>query len=364
MLETTEPDVTLQMLKSSTYCLWVGAGISCQLARPGEITIHDWNGLVAYIEAQAGISSNIKDDLPWRLRECHKKIGMIKFQRYLREELFVKLCDSVINAAQKQRSNSCRYPNEFRQIASLGFQANPIVSFNIEHLSSIALARAGGPCETRCFRMQPVPEFGYKSNLYEGQSGRIGFRRLVYHPHGLITESGQCVMGADTYAIHGQASSLGLEMAIHSAFDSFLVIVGMSMGEKYLRDQLTKYIDHIGKIYWFTDKCDDVAIIAWAKDLIARRKLEIAKAPWPAFWNAVDRCLKPPPDTLLQDAWKELLLEACYKSSIVARLYRRRPQEFLKAHLLYTGESEVITSLPDETEAMKLYDTLLTPISP
>lgn len=364
MLETTEPDVTLQILKYSTYCLWVGAGISCQLARSGDATMRDWTGLVEYIEAQAGIVSQIKDDLPWRLRECQKKIGMTRFQRYLREELFVKLCEAIIKAAQERRTTGCVYSTEFRQIASLGFRANPIVSFNIEHLSSIALARAGGPCETRCFRMQPCLEFGYKSDSYDPPSGESGFRRLIYHPHGLITESGQCVMGADTYAIHGQDSSLGLRMAVHAAFDSFLVIVGMSMGEEYLRDQLTRHIDHIGKIYWFTDKCEDPATTAWAKDLIARRKLEVALAPWPKFWKAVDQCLDPPEDTLLRVAWKELLLQSCYKSSTVARLYRISPQDSLKSHLLYTGEFDDIASLPDVTEAKQLCIELLTPISP
>lgn len=208
MVNITDPASTLQFLTESTYCLWVGAGISCQLAKAGSRGLLDWNGLVEWMEKKASIVSQVKNDLPWRLQECHRKIGFINFQRYLREKIFLELCESV-KAAAKESS----IPVEFRQIATLGFHANPIINFNIEHLSSIALARAGGPCETRCFRMQPSLAFGYKSHNYD-PSENVGFRRLIYHPHGLITESGQCVLGADTYAIHGQDSSLGVKLAV------------------------------------------------------------------------------------------------------------------------------------------------------
>ncbi len=47
---------------------------------------------------------------------------------------------------------------------------------------------------------------------------------------------------------------LAYQLSIHAAFQSNLVIIGMSLQDKYLRRQLAKFRQQIRKILWFMTK--------------------------------------------------------------------------------------------------------------
>jgi len=137
-------------------------------------------------------------------------------------------------------------PDNLRALAALGQLANPIVSFNIEPVSSLLLARPAGP--VRILFQQPLGKPAY---TWREPRGR--FQRLVYHPHGLVTAS--TVMTASEYQANSQTLAFGV--AIHAAFSNTLAIVGMSLDDQYLRRQLDQFRESIGRIYWFNSQFSD-----------------------------------------------------------------------------------------------------------
>lgn len=285
-----------------SYTLWIGAGLTIQLGRVGSSgeRICNWPELVALMQSEGGMPHNLRRPYQSRLQECLDLLKQDRFQRILREQILNKLC-SIIN------SSSCLDPpNELRQIAQLGLMANPIVNFNIEHLTSFALAMPGGPCATRCLRKDP--KLHYVQNF--SVQGRP--QRLIYHPHGLINDSGLCVMTRNDYDLLPQ--TLALRMAVHAAFDSVLFIVGMSMEDAYLRRLLEKHYLDIFEIVWFAKKSDLQArpISNWAKRMSKKMKHfhVVTFVDWPDFWNFVSDNFHKVDEGALGQTWKRIRSDA------------------------------------------------------
>jgi hypothetical protein len=161
-------------------------------------------------------------------------------------------------------------PNEDRQVAALGQLANPIVNFNIEPLSSILIARPAAPV-----RVLPYvhPE---KKKILATREMHDRFQRIAYHPHGLIT--GTCVMTKSQYAEQNQ--TLAFTLAVQSAFGNNLAIVGMSLQDEYLREQLERFRLQLKRIVWF-DSQFDPTLLRWAQV----NNVNAVLINWHAFWD-------------------------------------------------------------------------------
>jgi hypothetical protein len=250
------------------YCLWVGAGLTRQVAA-GQAGVPLWEQITQELETAAGISAATGKDFPHRLDECLIRLGDEKFRSFLRERYYTSLCVALLSQADQLLEADDFIPDHARAVAALGQLANPIVSFNIEPLSSLLLGRPGGPIRVLVQQPKGKPVYTWRE-----PGGR--FQRLVYHPHGLATVA--TVMTATQYKANSQTLAFGV--AIHASFGNTLVIVGMSLDDEYLRHQVALYRASIGAIYWFNSSFSR-EIESWA----AEHDITTVAAPWGEFWQ-------------------------------------------------------------------------------
>lgn len=250
------------------YCLWVGAGVTRQLAG-GETSVPLWSTLTKELESAAGIPSPEQGDFPSRLDRCKAMLGETAFRSFLRERYYTKLCCAVLSQSVAVVDREQFVPDGAVCLAALGQMANPIVSFNIEPLSSLLLARPCGP-----FLLRFRQAIGKPSLTWREQTAR--FQRLVYHPHGLATA--HTVMTAEEYETNRQTLAFGL--AIHACFDNQLAIVGMSLDDEYLRKHIESFRTNIGQIYWFNSQFPE-QLVSWAE----RWKIIRVLCQWSDFWD-------------------------------------------------------------------------------
>jgi hypothetical protein len=265
-METDLGDAIWRM--ETGYCLWVGAGLTRQVAG-GKAAVPLWDDVTKELESAAGIKPSKKRDFPKRLDACFAQLGDKPFRTYLRERYYTRLCEAILSQANQLVDTDDYIPRDVRAVASLGQIANPIVSFNIEPLSSLLVGRAAGP--VRIMFQQPP---GQPTFTWREPGGH--FQRLVYHPHGLATS--ETVMTKAQYKANRQTLAFGL--AIHAAYGNTLAIVGMSLDDEYLRKHLERFRGGIGPIFWFnSDFPDDLS--AWAE----RNDITCVRAPWAEFWQ-------------------------------------------------------------------------------
>ncbi|MCE3225153.1 MAG: hypothetical protein K0S58_3333 [Nitrospira sp.] len=250
------------------YCLWVGAGLTRQVAA-GHAAVPLWDQITLALESAAGIQSGDGRDFPTRLDRCLTLLGEKAFRDFLRERYYTRLCQAVLSQANLFLDTKDGVPDNVRAVAALGQLANPIVSFNIEPLSSLLLGRSAGPIRIVLQQPQGKPRF----TRHEG-SGR--FQRLVYHPHGLATVD--TVMTATQYQANSQTLAFGL--AIHASFANTLAIVGMSLDDEYLRRQIERFRPSIGSIYWFNSQFSD-KLSSWA----TKHDITTVCSEWSDFWQ-------------------------------------------------------------------------------
>ena len=250
------------------YCLWVGAGLTHQVAA-GQAAVPLWDQITTELEAEAGIRGDGQADYPRRLDRCMASLGEARFRSYLREQYYTQLCEALLVQALASIDAEDFVPDGVRAVAALGQLANPIVSFNIEPLSSLLLARPAGPI--RIVFQQPVGKPAY---TWREPGGR--FQRLVYHPHGLATV--EPVMTATQYEANGQ--TLAFRLAVHAAFGNTLAIVGMSLDDDYLREQIESFRASIGLIYWFNSQFTDDKS-SWAE----KHRITTVRSAWRDFWQ-------------------------------------------------------------------------------
>lgn len=300
--------VALKQLREEGYCLWVGAGVSMHLASASNTRVPDWNVLTAKLEEAAGLTPPAGShlSLPERLEVALRKVGREAFQKELRRCTLDALALAVLDAAdqRKHHTDSAIVPPQAGQIARLGYGANPIVNFNIEHLTSIALAahRRGHGIQLKAFS-PPLPDnvTGWRAtrstNLEDGS-----YRRHVLHPHGAIDMYGMCVITDGEY--RGLNGTLGLQLAVHAAFRSHLFIVGMSLEDEYLRAQIAAFRPFIERVFWVRAGDVDERDLAWAY----RYDVDVLRVnTWPEFWSQIKVDFD---EAFLADQWVNLVTEA------------------------------------------------------
>jgi hypothetical protein len=287
----------LQRLSRGQSCLWVGAGVGIQLGRASGGAVPGWDDLVGALEADARVSPPPGVPFAARLDVVLERLRRVRFQRELRERVLRPLGEAIVAAWRKHRKV---VPQEVLTLAQLGFLANPIVNFNIETLSSEALVLGSGPWWPVVFS-PPVPDSLSGPKSSRGSQDKQRHQRRVYHPHGALDISGVCVMTEREY--RSMNGTLALQLAAHAAFGLDLVIVGMSLQDAYLREQLDAFRTQIRGIIWVTQPPIEPDVEAWCY----RSQVEVIQTKWPEFWDAVQQDLPTPPAHHLAYEWLQLV---------------------------------------------------------
>jgi hypothetical protein len=225
------------------------------------------------------------------------RLGENEFRSFLRQRYYTRLCEAILVEADLALEGGDYIPAHLRAIANLGQIANPIISFNIEPLSSVLIGRAAGPIRLMVQKPSGKPVQTWR------ESGETGgrFQRLVYHPHGLATR--ESVMTATQYRTNRQTLAFGL--AIHAAFGNSLVIVGMSLDDAYLRRHIERFRASIDSIYWFNSGFSS-KLLSWAAGL----DINCVTSQWDAFWREWDRLPTDLDRHQLATAWHMAVSEA------------------------------------------------------
>ena len=192
---------------------------------------------------------------------------------------------------------STNVPAAVKKLAHLGAIGNPIVSFNIESASAIALSKATAPILAKTYVKNAEHELAYQFDTTRPKP----LARKVLLPHGCLEMAG-CVLTDAEYTAH--ESSMAFQVATHQAYASDLFIVGMSLADEYLQVQIEKFREWIRKIYWIqTDGSTANENIANRCDITF-----VNPGSWPAFWNCFDKPLNteltPKTEDLYKVWWK------------------------------------------------------------
>jgi hypothetical protein len=269
------------------YSLWVGAGVTKQLWQDAL----QWDELTGNIEARAGLAKGLSGQFPERLQRCVDKLGPDAFRRALRKIYYTDFCEAMLRRAAQSINDEGAIPPEVREVAALGQLANPIVSFNIEPFSSTLLARPAGPARI-------IPFLKPETSRVEFAEFGKTFQRIVYHPHGLSTADS--IMTIDDYkTLDG---TLALQLAVHAAFGNNLAIVGMSLQDEYLREQIYEFRKQIHSIFWFNSQFGDLG--TWAMC----NRVEMVQVEWANFWKNWKTTQISEEDLMI--AWYRVVLEA------------------------------------------------------
>ena len=297
------------MAHTDGYTLWVGAGVAIQLARAGGGNVAGWAQLCNGLEDLAHING-AGADYPQRLDACFNALGRFQFQNEVRNSILHSLCDTVISAARRHIDPDDCVPTEVKQLAALGALANPIVSFNVETLTSIAIAHSGGPYSFRTFT-PPLDELeGLPRSSGGGTYDGKRFRRAIYHVHGALDAGGICVLTKSEY--DSMKGTLALQLAAHAAFASRLFIVGMSLEDAYLRMQLEQFKPQLHGVFWFVDDAVRADLVEWAE---RSGVTPVHVGSWNDFWFAVQETLPAPSELDAALTWSSILSEAIHARS-------------------------------------------------
>jgi hypothetical protein len=283
------------------FCLWVGAGLTIQLTDDPTLT-PNWEKLTSALEKEAEIDTGGGVDFPTRLQQCAGVLGNKFFYDRLRGLYYSDLCYRILEIALdsvKRSATGGIVPVGIRRIACLGQLANPIVNFNIEPLSSIALARPSGP-------MRLLSHASRGASLTVGRHApHSGFRRIAYHPHGLVSDGGGCVMTAREYA--EKRMTLAFQLAVTSAFGQDLAIVGLGLSEQETHDQIREYRRDLRRIYWFSTK----EFAEKQAEFCRKADIDIVLLDsWRAFWETWDIIQVDISEPQLHQAWHTIVVEA------------------------------------------------------
>jgi len=314
---------------STGYCLWVGAGVGVHLGAAASSKVPGWAEVVDRLEASAGLTPPPGVAFADRIDRCLRALRRIEFQKHLRAAIVKPLSEAIVKLANDHEARTPCLPTVARQLAHLGSVANPIVNFNVETTTSRLIADPSGISNIRCFA-PPVP--GATTLLRARTPEALAFRRSVYHPHGAVDDSGICVMASTEY--ESMRGTLGLQLAVHNAFEGKLAIVGMSLDDAYLREQLRAFRSQIDTIYWFASgvRPDDESW-AWANGVT------LVRQPWATFWERVEAILPgPTSEVSLHRSWLQAVTEACNE-----RFGRTQTCRSIAIHLGQSGSVDAAT---------------------
>lgn len=369
-------DDAFKIMRNEGYCLWIGAGVTKHLAGPSSYQPFLWEDLVIKLEEEAEIIFSGKGDFTKRLDAVFDKLGNERCSKKIRKLVVDPLVLAIIEMADKHIEEHTMdsshegevnvVPKAIVQLSALGSLANPIVNFNIETFSSIAVATATSNFQLNVF--EPASKQNReetRDRLIEGIYGKKIFARHIHHPHGAINAHGRKILTFRDYRkLH---RTLALEVGVHSAFYSNLVIVGKSLddNDKYLKETIVKYRHQINSIIWFTDK-NDSETKKWACD---NDIMHIVVNKYETFWNFVQDNLPIPEYGNLLRAWQFLLQESlnfsvclnpisyCIKAMQETGNLSPLQLEKLRQASLHRGEEDAfLISRKDERERKIKYD--------
>lgn len=267
----------ISAIEQNRNCVWVGAGATSQLAS----VVIDWNKLVTDAESEARITPNSGSDYPTRLDASAKILGIDRFQKIIRKSVIDPLYHSIIKSIKERLANNdFSVPENVRQLAAIGRFANTIINFNIEILTSIIIAEPQGPYRMRFFTAKEQIISGKKQ--IRGFADSMLIYRNVLHPHGALEYSGPCIITATDYS--DLKANLAFQLSIHHAFDDNLIIIGMSLEDQYLRDQISNFRDYLHGIYWVNSQ----RALDRHKDWIKNTRIEGIAVNWSDFWKQLE----------------------------------------------------------------------------
>lgn len=232
----------IKVMSNGNHCLWVGAGATMQLVGraatlswvelvekleklaptlPRSHRCLRWSGLIDLLKKTAGRTDPSDLQLPRRLGLCCAAMGVQKFRQMVRAELHDRMYRKIVQMAlDEHRAGRVEVPLPVRALAHLGAIGNPIVSFNIETATAIALSMPNGSPLIRTYSKSADHHLPY--NIGE-RPHRLA--RKVFLPHGCL-ELADCVLTEDEYITH--QASMSFQLATHQAYASGLFIVGFS----------------------------------------------------------------------------------------------------------------------------------------
>ena len=307
MQPATDLNTAMSTLSNGGYCLWVGAGVATHLVGAGSGTDLGWKALTESLEREASLEApQFAADYSSRLQVCLSVLGRDRFQVALRGQIYNVLRDQIIAAIEKRLNFDDPVPKEFRQLSRLGTLAAAIINFNVETWTSHCIASGGWPYQIKSFRTVEVKEL--TSVLERHGPITTRFARSVFHPHGAIDISGPCVLTSTDY--RRLSGHLAYQLAVHQAFELDLAIVGMSLDDVYLRQQITDFRDQLGRVLWFTNRHLDplkpIKEWAWANQI----EVVAVDDAWGDFWQAVDNSLPPGDEASIIPTWSLLVMKA------------------------------------------------------
>lgn len=219
------------------FCLWVGAGASIAVTNGRTPGWHDLiRGIATSYEVNA--PSSPPSDMPQLLEELSQRIGHAAFRKELRARL--------VEAAESAEFDLEVIVSQ----AMIGARASALVSFNIEQLTSIPFvsSRNGTTFVGRTLRERSQFALEVAITTQPGITSPP-----VYFPHGLLIQ-GNVVMTKSEYDKH--MGSLAVATAVHLSVGGDLVIIGMSLGDPYLRDAILQNRRWLRRVYWLGEAND------------------------------------------------------------------------------------------------------------
>lgn len=232
----------------SGFCLWVGAGLGVQIGDVGGQTIPSWGDLVANIERACGVENDPDLDFSDRLEVVRRSVGLHQFQRQLRLQSLVPTGRALLRLAERWLAEGT-IPPLLDQLSLIGSLASSIVNFNVESLSSQMLAASSPALKLKAFHPPVAGSSGLRRHYSVARRPASGDAFLnVFHPHGAIDVGGRSIITSRDY--RSLDGTLGFQVAIHQAFMDNVLILGMSLEDGYLREQIAEFRPQMRAIYW------------------------------------------------------------------------------------------------------------------
>ncbi len=228
--------------KRGGYTLWLGAGVAKALCP----AIPTWKELENALAS--GLTAKPPQDwdhreTPARLDWIAGKLGHQAFRRTLREKIVEPMKTGTIDGDIADA------------MAIVGARAASLVCFNIESVSSLPfIAAHGGDALTIRPYLRP------HNHVVKTETSPGSVMPPIFFAHGLLDISGDCVMTESEYKIHGM--SLAVNTAVSLCLGGDLLILGMSLGDRYLRDAILQQRRWFRQVFWVSR---DFEHLEWAR---------------------------------------------------------------------------------------------------
>lgn len=272
---------TLEYLQRQGCCLWVGAGIDKYLTR-GEAPT--WSQFIGQLETTVSNPASNTASLPKRAKWFEKFEGRAELIERVKQHIVAPARDAIRQICEDagMPAGITKVPSEFENLARLGRIANPIVNFNYTTWASALLRKPSGSMKLRAV----------EDDRTDSEDAVLHVPVLdVIHPHGIAGEFGDgCVITDGDYE---RKERLAFRVATAAAYHKPLAIVGMSLDDEYLREQLRDFRSEIGRVFWFCEGSSDASSkIEWMRSC----NIEVINLEtWEQFWEAVGSTLESPP---------------------------------------------------------------------